>query len=59
MESDMLIVVGLVEGLVWKVVVVVGWSLRVDCVMRVRGEDSKDILIYYLSTPWQSYVICL
>jgi hypothetical protein len=47
----------LVGGL--EVVVVVGWSLRVDCVVKVRGEDSRDILIYYLSAPWQSYVICL
>jgi hypothetical protein len=58
MESDMLIVGGWLIGDL-EVVVVVGWSLRVDCVVKVRGEDSRDILIYYLSAPWQSYVICL
>lgn len=36
----------LVGGL--EVVVVVCWSLRVDCVMKVRGIDSRDTLIYYL-----------
>jgi hypothetical protein len=48
MESDMLIVGGWLIGDL-EVVVVVCWSLRVDCVMKVRGVDSIDTIIYYLS----------